>query len=500
MPSSWKHWRFTTKAAATRRLISHCKSAPHFVSGPCRAIYACVAGMIDARSASSPPDRTDSREDEGPSQRRAIGFFGAGHDPSKPHRPYSPHLASGARRQAALSHRLGCGDGARARPHHRHGVAAARIATSSAPTAAPMRSTGRWPSPPARSIRFAAPTSPTRSPPSPSARSSNGPARAPSSRSTRGGTWWRRPSSPRSPRASTSGPASPSRAPGSTSRRCSSAVAAGRLASDGVVVQRERQPIGGQGRHRSGLVSARHRRALRRHARRACAARCSSRPPACSPSSSRGPTCRCSCRRSAAPRSTCSAMSTKLADPATRITCRVHDECNGSDVFGSDICTCRPYLVHGIEECARAAQAGGLGVIVYNRKEGRALGEVTKFLVYNARKRQEGGDAATRLLRAHGMRGRRAGCALPAADAGRDPLAGARAHRPLRLHERHEVRRAREPGHRDRRARAASPTSWCPPTRRWRSWPRRRRATTAPPGSPRPQDPTGTVGRALDKN
>jgi GTP cyclohydrolase II len=83
----------------------------------------------------------------------------------------------------------------------------------------------------------------------------------------------------------------------------------------------------------------------------------------------------------------------KLADPAMRITCRVHDECNGSDVFGSDICTCRPYLVHGIEECVREAQRGGLGVIVYNRKEGRALGEVTKFLVYNARKR--GGDAAS---------------------------------------------------------------------------------------------------------
>ena len=85
---------------------------------------------------------------------------------------------------------------------------------------------------------------------------------------------------------------------------------------------------------------------------------------------------------------------TKLSDPRTRITCRVHDECNGSDVFGSDICTCRPYLIHGIEECARSAQSGGLGVIIYNRKEGRALGEVTKFLVYNARKRQEGGDAA----------------------------------------------------------------------------------------------------------
>ena len=42
----------------------------------------------------------------------------------------------------------------------------------------------------------------------------------------------------------------------------------------------------------------------------------------------------------------------------------------------------------------RRRKSGGSGVIVYNRKEGRALGEVTKFLVYNARKRQEGGDRA----------------------------------------------------------------------------------------------------------
>ncbi len=84
----------------------------------------------------------------------------------------------------------------------------------------------------------------------------------------------------------------------------------------------------------------------------------------------------------------------KLPDHRTKVTCRVHDECNGSDVFCSDICTCRPYLIHGIEECARGAQEGGLGLVVYNRKEGRALGEVTKFLVYNARKRQEDGDAA----------------------------------------------------------------------------------------------------------
>jgi GTP cyclohydrolase II len=50
--------------------------------------------------------------------------------------------------------------------------------------------------------------------------------------------------------------------------------------------------------------------------------------------------------------------------------------------------------VHGIEVCIETAQAGGVGLIVYNRKEGRALGEVTKFLVYNARKRQAGGDRA----------------------------------------------------------------------------------------------------------
>ena len=83
-----------------------------------------------------------------------------------------------------------------------------------------------------------------------------------------------------------------------------------------------------------------------------------------------------------------------LANPNVTLTARVHDECNGSDVFGSDICTCRPYLTHAIEECIRGAQAGGVGLIAYSRKEGRALGEVTKFLVYNARKRQLGGDSA----------------------------------------------------------------------------------------------------------
>lgn len=84
-----------------------------------------------------------------------------------------------------------------------------------------------------------------------------------------------------------------------------------------------------------------------------------------------------------------------LGQPATRIACRVHDECSGSDVFGSDLCTCRPYLGFGVEEAIAMAQSGGVGVVVYNRKEGRSLGEVVKLLVYNARASAEGGDRAS---------------------------------------------------------------------------------------------------------
>ncbi|KAI1647293.1 GTP cyclohydrolase N terminal-domain-containing protein [Daldinia loculata] len=81
----------------------------------------------------------------------------------------------------------------------------------------------------------------------------------------------------------------------------------------------------------------------------------------------------------------------KMSDEKSRLALRIHDECNGSDVFGSDICTCRPYLIFGIEEAVKEAQNGGSGVVIYFRKEGRALGEVTKvlYLVYNARKRGE---------------------------------------------------------------------------------------------------------------
>jgi hypothetical protein len=88
-----------------------------------------------------------------------------------------------------------------------------------------------------------------------------------------------------------------------------------------------------------------------------------------------------------------------MSDESVRLALRIHDEvrrppiippyftsrlprqCNGSDVFGSDICTCRPYLIFGIEEAVKEAQNGGSGVVIYFRKEGRALGEVTKVRI-----------------------------------------------------------------------------------------------------------------------
>jgi GTP cyclohydrolase II len=82
----------------------------------------------------------------------------------------------------------------------------------------------------------------------------------------------------------------------------------------------------------------------------------------------------------------------KLRDPKTETVVRVHDECIGSDVFGSDICSCRPYLIFALREAVKCAQRGGVGVVVYFRKEGRSLGEVIKFRVYNARINQDGGD------------------------------------------------------------------------------------------------------------
>ena len=48
-----------------------------------------------------------------------------------------------------------------------------------------------------------------------------------------------------------------------------------------------------------------------------------------------------------------------ITDPNREVACRPHDECNGSDVFGTDICTCRPYLAYAIQDCVETAQRGG---------------------------------------------------------------------------------------------------------------------------------------------
>ncbi len=76
----------------------------------------------------------------------------------------------------------------------------------------------------------------------------------------------------------------------------------------------------------------------------------------------------------------------------TIITARTHDECNSSDGFHSKKCTCATYLILAFEEGIKTAQAGGVGVIVYNRWEGRGWGERVKFRVYEARDQQSGGD------------------------------------------------------------------------------------------------------------
>ena len=142
-----------------------------------------------------------------------------------------------------------------------------------------------------------------------------------------------------------------------------------------------------------------------------------------------------------------------LANPDVELTARVHDECNGSDVFGSDICTCRPYLTHAIEECIQGAQRGGVGLVAYSRKEGRALGEVTKFLVYNARKRQVGGDTADQYFA-------RTECVAGVQDMRFQELMpdvlhwlGITQDPPAGVDEQHEVRRHHRLGHRGRRAR-----------------------------------------------
>lgn len=83
-----------------------------------------------------------------------------------------------------------------------------------------------------------------------------------------------------------------------------------------------------------------------------------------------------------------------IPDPSKPLCVRVHDESGDSDIFGSDKSSCRASLLFGIERCIETAQRGGAGLIIYTRQEGNALGEVTKFMIYNARKRMGDSVAA----------------------------------------------------------------------------------------------------------
>lgn len=84
---------------------------------------------------------------------------------------------------------------------------------------------------------------------------------------------------------------------------------------------------------------------------------------------------------------------TKLGDENVEHTARWHDRCLASDAMHVDICTCRPYLMHGIEECVKTAQAGGVGVIIYNLgTEGKGMSEVAKNMIYQFRQTNPQGD------------------------------------------------------------------------------------------------------------
>jgi len=99
-------------------------------------------------------------------------------------------------------------------------------------------------------------------------------------------------------------------------------------------------------------------------------------------------------------------------------TCTDTSSGNGSDVFGSDICTCKPYLVYAIEECIRGVQSVALVSLFTSERKveplAKSLSTLNRFvfgfydwmyseryLVYNLRKR--GGDSADRYFKSTEM-------------------------------------------------------------------------------------------------
>ena len=239
----------------------------------------------------------------------------------------------------------------------------------------------------------------------------------------------------------------------------------------------QRQPVGGQDRDRSGVVSARHRAALRHHRDRAAAQpvradrrhvpRAGDAPgPARVPAADRrhhGLSVR---RHGAAVRSAHQdhLPRARRVQRLRRVRLRhLH----------------LPALSHSRHRGMRPRRAAGRVRHHHLQPQGRPRARRGHQVPGLQRAqapggRRRGGD----LLRADRMRRRRAGRALPAIDAGCAALARRAADRPLRVDERHEARRTGEPGHRRSSSACRSPTIWCRRTRMSRSRPRRPPATT----------------------
>ncbi|TSC59816.1 MAG: GTP cyclohydrolase II [Candidatus Peregrinibacteria bacterium Greene0416_62] len=78
-----------------------------------------------------------------------------------------------------------------------------------------------------------------------------------------------------------------------------------------------------------------------------------------------------------------------LGKEVVPVTGRVHYKCKTSDVFDTDRCTCRPYLLQAWYSAIAAAQRNEIGVVVFLEEEGKAGGPLDKYGIYGLRDQQE---------------------------------------------------------------------------------------------------------------